>query len=659
MKKTKKAEFAPVVVALVPAILMASVSNGVAVDVVIPSGDTVTSTQTISNDGDTLTVEEGGAIDTTGSSGDGVDATASDQTITNGGAISANGNGITSTGANVDILNGGSITSFIFLGGDGIGILADGDNAFVENTGLIDAESYGIRAKKTDSTVINRGTINSINHGIRSDGDNSMVINYGTVNGDSQGVVVGIHAIRSGGQFSEIVNYGTLLAETDGVFSAGDNTTVENHGLIIPGAWGIGSQGDNSTVVNAGTILAGSAVGTINLVGTNNTLILRPGSVLEGDLGFFGINETLSLDPGQNLVLRYQGTFSTLETGMPVVHDTANQMIYSIDPTGFALSQSFIQTTADAVHQAVRSGTGAGSPFGGLHDGNTFGYGAERTETKPGGPRGWASAFGGYQTQEGSGAVTGADQAYGGLVTGGGFASDERMYGAFLGGSYAQLETDFDTQQLDAASFFGGVYGEIRAGSYRISGSFAGGISNFSSDRQIANSTVAGGLETATADYDGYFISPSLTVGRAVGERTEISLGGHYAALFLDSYSETGSSSNLTVASRTAQVAAVRAQAAHLVYQRLTDSGRLSLQSWAGIDGIFNFGDDVEASVAAGAFSAFPAAFTESAAVGFAGIGISHTPTSGNWSLNALVEGRYGSDAYKEIKASAAAALTF
>ena len=166
-------------------------------------------------------------------------------------------------------------------------------------------------------------------------------------------------------------------------------------------------------------------------------------------------------------------------------------------------------------------------------------------------------------------------------------------------------------------------------------------------------------METASADYGGYFISPSVTVGRSIGERTEISVGGHYAGLFLDGYTETGSSANLTVASRAAHVAAVRAQARYLAEQHQTRNGLVSVETWAGVDGVFNFGDDVEASVAAGAFDAFSATFADAAAVGFVGIGINRRPDSGNWSLNASLEGRYGTDAYAEVRATATAAAKF
>lgn len=49
------------------------------------------------------------------------------------------------------------------------------------------------------------------------------------------------------------------------------------------------------------------------------------------------------------------------------------------------------------------------------------------------------------------------------------------------------------------------------------------------------------------------------------------------------------------------------------------------------------------------------APFAAASAIGFAGIGVHHKPAGGAWTLNASLEGRYGTEAYAEIRASAAA----
>ena len=599
----------------------------VADDITIPAGTTVTTTQIIDDVGDTATVEAGGAIDVTGLNIPGILATASDQTVINNGAITASGGsaseGIFSRGTvgspieNALIINNGTITT----SDNGRAIdLHYSVNGTVINNGVINADSDGINGEVgTDNlVVINNGTINSRNDGIGVLSPGALIVNNGTIR--AFGSFDGSHAIE------------VLIG----------NTTVVNRGTII-------SDGDGLAIQFAG--------------GANNTLTLLAGSVIDGGVTIFGSDATFNIGSGLNLYLDYSegdpGDLAQVNSDIPIVHDTTNTIIYTVDPTGFALSQSFMQTTADAVHGAVREGAGFGNRFGGGFSGTgTFAYGGGSPGFDDTGPRGWVSGFGGYQTQDGSGAITGGDQAYGGVVAGGGFASGDRMYGVFAGGAYTRQETDHDTQTIDTASAYGGVYGGTRAGAYWIDGSFMAGYSDFSSDRTVANNTVAGGLQTASADYDGYFISPSVRVGRSLGKRTEISVGGQYAGLFLDGYTETGSAANLTVASRDVHVAAVRVKAAYLAHQHQTDSGLVSVETWAGVDGVFNLGGDDVDVVLAGTPLNFAASFADASAIGFAGIGINHE-AGGVWILNASLEGRYGTEAYAEIRASATAARRF
>ncbi|MEM6463249.1 MAG: autotransporter outer membrane beta-barrel domain-containing protein, partial [Pseudomonadota bacterium] len=594
----------------------------------------------INMDGENTTVVNNGLIDV---GNDGLDSEDDNQTIINNGTVLAGDRGVESNFTGVMIRNNGLID----VGNDGIRTISD--NATVINNGTINADDDGINSDDGDgeneegefTRIINNGTINSGDEAIDSEAANHIIINKGTLNADENG-------IESSESNVFIYNYGSINAdEFNGIVVRDDDAYVVNRGWIDAGDDGIDVDDDafGAVVINSGTVIAD--VNALLIDGDDATVMLQAGSVLDGGVTFNGLGLILNIGTGLNLYIDYDGEIDTLNSEIPTVHDETNTIIYTVDPTGFALSQSFIQTTSDAVHAAVRSGISHGNGFGGGFAGNqSFAYGNEPPGFAETGPRGWASTFGGYQSQDGSGSVTGGDQAYGGLVAGGGFASDERMYGAFLGGSYSRLETDFDTQEIDASSFYGGLYAGTRSGALWIDGALVFGYSDFNSDRTVANNTVPGGLETATADYDGYFISPSLTLGRSVGERTEISVGGHYAGLFLDGYTETGSAANLTVASRDVHVAAIRAKARYLAHQKQMDSGLFSLETWAGIDGVFNFGDDVAASVVAGPFDAFEATFTDSAAIGFAGVGINHKPTNGKWSFNASLEGRYGTDSF-------------
>ncbi|WP_136661528.1 autotransporter outer membrane beta-barrel domain-containing protein [Nitratireductor sp. XY-223] len=606
-----------------------------AADVTVSPGTTLPTTWI--SGGDTLTVEEGGTIDGT----------------------AAGDRGVRAEGDNYTIINYGTIRGGNFYGSNDDGVeIWNSSNSTITNasTGLIEGAEYGVHVHDSSFiTVNNAGTILGMQYdeGLRIDGsDNITVNNTGKIIGgpsdddairidESSNVTVNNDGLIDGwdddgfdiddSQYVTINNNNSIIGREVGItVGNSDNFELNNRGLIVGGDWAI--------------FIGGTGKATVNLLA---------GSVIDGDVvfGYLGADVTVNIGEGLNLYLDYDqtlGTIGTLNSVFPIIHDETNGIVYTIDPSTFELSQAFIQTTADAVHAAVRDGAGRGNRFGGGFSGTgTFAYGTGKPGFDNTGPRGWVSGFGGYQSQ-------GAKQAYGGLVTGGGFASGDRMYGAFLGGSYSQLK---DTITTDASSFYGGIYGGMSAGPFWIEAAFLGGHTDFSYERTVANNMVAGGLETVSADYDGTFISPSLTIGRSLGDRLELRVGGTYAGLFIDGYTESGMA-GMTVASRDVHVAAVRAEARYLAEQRKLHNGIMSVETWAGVDGFFNLGgDDVEISIAGLPFEAIPVNVTDATVVGFAGIGLNHD--YGKWSLRTSVEGRYGTDAFTEIRGSAAAAMKF
>ncbi len=630
-------------------------AGAAAQDIVIADGETVTTPLLLGNAGDTLTVEPGGAIDVSGFGLDAVEGTASDQSFVNNGTITLNndsssdGSGIRSKGDNAVIVNGGRIDAQNIA----IGIRSDGDAAAITNSGTIDADSYGIRSTGSNAVITNTGTITALDHGIRSDGDHAIVVNRGTVLGSPQGTVVDIHGIRSGGDFAMITNYGTARGDADGLFSIGDNATIVNYGTLVGGTAGLGSQGDDSTIINYGTIMTDGGPRAIGIVGVNSELVLMPGSVVEGLVRFDGINEKLTLPTGQSQYLDYGGEFTTLDSTAPFVLDTTNTLVVTVDPTAFAAPGIWLQTLTGAIHQGIGGNDGADG------SGSTFAFGEPTINPDGSGRQIWAGGFGGFQSQSGSGALTDMDQGYGGAIAGAGIVSGARMYGAFAGGSYSRFETDNASQTVDSTSAFGGLYGAGTHGAVRIKGTLMGGYARFSSDRRVANNTVTGGVETATADYDGYFLSPSLTATREIGDRASISLGGYYAALFLDSYEESGSAAGLAVDSRTVQVAALRAEAAFRAAEWNGQTGTTSVHTWFGIDGQFNLGGDTVNGTVTGLPIDFSTSYADAAAIGFIGAGLKRTSDDGGWFFDASVEGRYGTDSFWEVRASGLAGRRF
>lgn len=226
--------------ALILSLALISPTPATAADFTIPSGTTVTTTQTLPDAGDTGTVEQGGAINTTGT--DAVAMLNANQTLTNNG----------------DLQNSGAITSSVF---------SNGDNATITNNGTITSSgwfAFGIESYGLGATIINNGTITtnplmipvSLSPGIYSAGDNSSITNNGsvtTLDADAD-------AIRSDGSNSSVTNTGTVSTSgnvADGLVSNGSNSSVRNSGTVTTSgnfSAGIDADGDGSTVTNTGTL---------------------------------------------------------------------------------------------------------------------------------------------------------------------------------------------------------------------------------------------------------------------------------------------------------------------------------------------------------------------------------------------------------------------
>ncbi|MCR9140582.1 MAG: hypothetical protein NXI27_31875, partial [Alphaproteobacteria bacterium] len=340
------------------ALVFLPVSLAGADDFTVPNGTTETTTITLPLPFDTLFIEQGGTIDTTGAGTNGVDASNHDQTVNNAGTINAGRYGINSTRANATITNNGTIKAGFR------GFYSFGSNAILTNNGLIAAENQGIWSGGNDAIIVNNGTITNKS------------------NGSS--------AIYSIGAGVKLTNNGSVNSQFRGISILKSDAKVINNGLIYSKDEGIYSSGTNAEITNRGTIIAGDGEAAILVAGTGSTLKLRAGSVLDGGVRFQATGATLDIGTGLNLYLDYSGSIETLYSAIPIVHDEANTVIYTVDPTGFALAQSFVQTTAEAVHGAVRTGSGRGNRFGGGFGGqSSFAYGADAPGFEATGPRGW------------------------------------------------------------------------------------------------------------------------------------------------------------------------------------------------------------------------------------------------------------------------------
>jgi outer membrane autotransporter protein len=166
----------------------------------------------------------------------------------------------------------------------------------------------------------------------------------------------------------------------------------------------------------------------------------------------------------------------------------------------------------------------------------------------------WASGFGGERRQWENGSIQRArDTAYGGVIgVDRQFTPDLRL-GAFVGGGQSKLGVAYNVQNVESDYVFGGGYGRFDKRNYYVDFALFGGNLSSSSTRQIANNLVANGLEIATANYKGWFISPDVTYGYRffMGDNVFTPKARlRYVGGTLDGYAEAGSAQGLIMGKR-------------------------------------------------------------------------------------------------------------
>lgn len=592
----------------------------------IIDGQTVTVTQTLNTAGDVGTVQQGGSILPNGAGlVFGIQATADNVTINNAGTVHP-----TSTGVSVGI----SIKN----------------NSIVNNTGVVDGE-YGISVDNgSHNTIINSGTVYGV---VNVLGSHNTITNSGTVERFGGAAVFTTYN-------ATITNSGTVIARNSGpgvdVF---DSNVITNSGTIQGVDSGIEAY-SNNTIINSGKLVGGNAA--VFFRNTNNTLELLRGSNIEGVLRLGDISNRLVIQSGIDTAFAFTGTPTFDTNGVPYVIGNATPLIsdgtlYVVNPTGFSAADEMAADLTGIVTGAVderlvasRSGGGAGSVA-------MNGMVITAVADVPGdyATMAWAKVLGNYRDQKADGNDVGFENLLGGLVVGVDSPMGESARGGlFIGAATGRMQSDGNSQTIDSDNYFGGLYGSFNGSGHFLDMSLTAGLADFDSDRRVANNLVVGGIEHAEADYQAFFISPSITLGSAIhmdsGGIFTPSVRARYAGLFLDSYDESGSAANLSVDSRNVHVFEVRGQLAFGLAPLQQEGGVLNTTLRLGVDGIFSDGDDVDA-VLAGTPLSFNAGNSDETARGFAGLDLLYT-TNGGSSLHLGGEAGYDSNDSLSLQAA-------
>ena len=275
----------------------------------------------------------------------------------------------------------------------------------------------------------------------------------------------------------------------------------------------------------------------------------------------------------------------------------------------------------------------------------------------------WASGFGGERKQNSDGVVLPAtDIAYGGaLGVDRAFGPNLRL-GAFAGGGASREDVEFSVQSIDSTYAFGGGYGRFDWVSQYLDFSLYGGSISNSSTRGIANNTVAGGFETATASYGGWFISPELTYGYRIPLNNNILMtprvSVRYVGGSLDGYSESGSEQDLSVGRRAINPLEECAELEFSTFKPASCGGTVKSTIGVGAIGLERLGDQTIDTVLLGQNLSFVTPGQASAVGGVLDASIQYRP-AGNVSLFISAEGTAMSDRSYSGAATGGARVSF
>jgi len=595
-----------------------------------PPAAITTTPQILDTTGNVGTVEEGGVINVT--SGNGIEATADGVTVNNAGSVTSGDDTAIAVMNNSTVINSGSAA------GGFAGIFALGDGNTITNSGTAEGDS------------------SYLSLGIYTAGDGNKITNSGTAAGSAIGIF-------TEGTGNTITNSGTATGGSEGIFAIGDDNTITNSGTLTGDLYGIFAEGNGSTITNSGKIIGGQA--SVYLNGTGNTLTLLSGSNVQGMLDVAGTGgNTLVIGRRLSTALTYTSAPAVIldTSGMPFV--SSGGILAVVDPTLFSAEGDMLndlsRTLADVVDArlgSARSGHGAANMVAAAPTGIV------PTADVPDAPMPqsvvWAAGIGNYRSQGSDGMYDGFDSTLGGFAIGAdGVLSSGTRLGGFAGASFASLNTDAGTQEIDADSYYAGLYAGFTMSEAFLNLALTGGYTSQSTSRDVLNNMVVGGVEQAKGDPNGIFISPSATIGTDIETGGMIftpSLRARYAGLFMDSYDENGSAADLSVDSRSINLFDLRGQVAFAMAPMQTNGGHFDAALRLGADATYTNSEDVNATLLGQSLN-FNVSDNDTTARGFAGLDLAYETNSG---ANFTLTGEAGYDTSDALTLTGTAGLAW
>lgn len=200
-----------------------------------------------------------------------------------------------------------------------------------------------------------------------------------------------------------------------------------------------------------------------------------------------------------------------------------------------------------------------------------------------------------------------------------------------FGGEKTEIATDTNQQESDVENFFGGLYAAFNADDLTVHLGVTGGTTTHEGSRLVDNNQI-NGLQTVARTFDGTFLAPELSVsgqydmGDTIVQPT-LSIG--YTGMFLDGYTETGSSAPLTVADRDLHLLHARFELAALLNAAGNDSDDYTYSPYLGIKGSSLVGGETVNATLLGQNVSFTPGGAKNIASIFAGVRVSVMQTNG------------------------------